>query len=186
MKMNTCTVVRSLKTRGMTLAEMIIAMGVSSLVLLASNMTFLNSSVSFAALGNYITMDSASRNAIDRMTRDIRKSKDLISYSTNQLVFKYSGTTNLVYSFDSNSGCLTEWKTGDAKTNNLLSGCSKLQFSMYQNTPQPGGTLNATTSTSQGKAISVAWKCSRGVFGRRIATEDMQQALIVIRNKPVL
>jgi len=35
---------RSLKTRGMTLAEMIIAMGVSSLVLLASNMTFLNSS----------------------------------------------------------------------------------------------------------------------------------------------
>jgi prepilin-type N-terminal cleavage/methylation domain-containing protein len=186
MKINRCTLVRSLKTRGMTLVEIMIATGIGSLVLLASNMTFLNSSVSFAALGNYITMDSASRNAIDRMTRDIRKAKDLISYSTNQLVFKYAGTTNLIYSFDSNSGYLTEWKTGDSKTNNLLSGCSNLQFSMYQNTPQPGGTLNTTLSPSQGKAISVAWKCSRRVFGRRVATEDMQQALIVIRNKPVL
>jgi len=169
----------------MTLTEMIVAMAISSLVLLVVSMTYVNSSVSFAAMGNYIMMDHASRNAIDRMTRDIRKAKDLISFSTNQLVFKYSGTTNLVYSFDSQSGNLTEWKTGDSKTNNLLSGCASLQFSIYHNIPQAGGTFSSASSSSQGKAIRVAWKCTRVVFGHRIATEDMQQGLIVIRNKPI-
>jgi len=178
--------VSSKRTRGMTLPEMMVAMGIGSIVLLAINTTFLNSSISFGAMGNYIAMDRSSRNAIDRMTRDIRKAKNLIGFSTNQLVFNFSGTTNLVYGFDTQTGNLTEWKTGDSRTNNLLTGCTSLQFTMYQNIPQPGGTFTTTTSCSQGKALSVGWKCSRVVFGRRIATEDMQQALIVIRNKPVL
>jgi len=170
----------------MTLPEMMIAMGIGSLVLLVINMTFINSSVSFGAMGNYIKMDYASRNAIDRMTRDMRRAKDLLSFSTNQLVFKYSGTTNLIYRFDFQTGNLTEWKTGDSRTNNLLSGCSNVQFSIYQNVPQASGSLPVATSSSQGKVIGVAWTCSRVVTGRRVATEDMQEALIVIRNKPVL
>jgi hypothetical protein len=31
--------------------------------------------------------------------------------------------------------------------------------------------------------LSVNWKCSRTILGNKSTTEDMQQALIVIRNK---
>jgi hypothetical protein len=95
------------------------------------------------------------------------------------------GTTNLVYQFDADAGVLTSWKTGDAKTNNLLTGCESVEFSMYKNIPLTGGTFAKTAVPSEGKSISVTWKCSRKILGKKINTEDMQEALIVIRNKPV-
>src|SRR5689334_18073782 len=109
-------------TRGMTLVELMVATGVGSLVLASIMMVFVTSNRTFVSMGNYVAMEQASRNALDQMTRDIRKSKNLLSFSTNQLVFNYSGTTNLVYRYDSQSRQLTQWKTGET-TNVLLSGC---------------------------------------------------------------
>jgi hypothetical protein len=135
-------------------------------------------------MGNYITLDRSSRNALDQMTRDIRRSRNLTSFITNQLVFVYSGTTNITYNYNPNSQQLTSWKTGDATTNVLLSGCSYLQFAMYGNIPQPGGTLTNATSVSGAKAISVNWRCSRSLINRT-NSEFIQESVIVIRNKPV-
>ena len=170
----------------MTLTEMMVAVGVGSLVLMGIGTIFTTSSMSFAAMGNYITMDHASRSAMDQMTRDIRQSKNLISYSTNQLVFDYDGAgTKLVYNWDPSSQQLTEWQTG-GQTNVLLSHCVALTFSMFNNTPLPGGTFASTTTVSAGKSFVVAWKCSQTILGRTVSSEDMQQALIVTRCKPVL
>ena len=172
-------------TRGMTLVELMVATGVGSLALLSIMTVFVTSQRTFVGMGNYVAMEQASRNALDQMTRDIRRSKNLTSFSTNQLVFNYSGTTNLTYFYDPASRKLSQWKTGGA-TNVLLSACDSLTFSMYSNIPQPGGTFSNTSVVAQGKSISVAWKCSRTILGKKFDTEDMQQALIVIRNKPVL
>jgi hypothetical protein len=169
----------------MTLAEMMVSVGVGFLVLTLVAAVFMSSSFSFTAMGNYVTMDQSSRSALDQMTRDIRRSRDLTSFATNQLVFTFSGTTNLIYKYDSSSGNLTSWKTGDTVTNVLLKGCNYLQFSMYNNVPQTGGTLNTAATVGQAKAISVNWRCSRSILGRRNTTEYIQEAVIVIRNKPV-
>lgn len=174
------------RMRGMTLPELLVGVGVGSLVLAMLGLVFTTSSRSFAAMGNYVSMDQKGRNALDQMTMNIRKAKNLVSFSTNQLVFNYAGTTNLTYRWDPSSRQLVQWKTGDVRTNILLSECDSLQFSMYKNVPLPGGTFTNTTSASEGKSISVAWKCSRTMLGRKLNTEDMQQALIAIRNKPVL
>ncbi len=174
------------RMRGVTLPEMMVGTGVGSLVLMMIALVFASSSRSFSAIGNYISMDQKSRNALDQMTRDIRRAKDLITFSTNQLVFNYAGTTNLTIRWDPSSRQLVQWKTGDTRTNILLSECDSLQFSMYKNIPLPGGGFTNTTSTAEGKSISVAWKCSRTILGKKVDTEDMQQALIAIRNKPVL
>ena len=171
-------------SRGMTLVEMLVGVGVGALVLASIMMILVTSNRTFVAMGNYVSMEQKSRSALDQMTRDIRKSKNLVSFSTNQLVFNYAGTTNLTYAYNSTTRQLTQWKTGGT-TNILLSECDSLSFSMFSNLPQPGGTWTSTTSVSQGKCISVAWKCSRTILGRKVNTEDMQQALIVIRNKPV-
>ena len=168
----------------MTLVELLVGVGVGSLVLLSVMTIFLTSNRSFVAMGNYVTMEQTSTRALSQMTRDIRKSKNLLSFTTNQLVFNFSGTTNLIYAYDPTTRLLTQWKTG-GQTNVLLSECDGLTFSMYSNLPQPGGVLSNTTSVTQGKCISVAWKCSRTIIGKKYNTEDMQEAIIVIRNKPV-
>ena len=176
---------RRVSRRAMTLIELLVAIGVGSLLLMIIMVVFASSGRSFAAMGNYVDLDRASRNALDRMSRDIRRAKNLISYSTNQLVFNFAGTTNLIYEFDPDAGVLTSWKTGDSSTNYLLTGCEKLEFSMYRNIPLAGGVFAKTTIPAEGKSISVAWKCSRKILGKKVNSEDMQEALIVIRNKPV-
>jgi hypothetical protein len=143
-----------------------------------------NSTFSFADMGNYMLMDRASRNALDHLTRDARNSADLTSFATNQLVFKYAGTTNLIYKYDSSAGQLTSWKTGDAQTNTLLTGVTNLVFTMYDNIPLSGGTNATTTVVTHAKGIGIAWNCVRTSVWRR-SSEEMQQAIIVIRNKPV-
>jgi len=173
------------KLQAMTLVEMMVAVGVGSMVLMSMAVIFATSSRSFAAIGNYVGMDRASRNALDQMSRDIRRSRDLISFSNTKLEFNYLGATNLVYNWNSSLQQLTQWKTGDAKTNVLLTNCAWLQFSMYKNIPLPGGTNATTTLPSEGKAISVAWKCSQKILSKTVTSEDMQQAMIVIRNKLV-
>src|SRR6266496_1915963 len=84
-------------TGGMTLVEMMVAVGVGCLVLMSMALVFASSSRSFVAMGNYVSMDRASRNALDQMSRDMRASKDLTNFSSTQLVFKYLGSTNLIY-----------------------------------------------------------------------------------------
>ena len=176
---------KSPKRLGMTLVESLMGVGVSSLVLTSLMFVFLTSNRSFIAIGNYVNLDQASRLAVEQMTRDIRNSQNLTSFATNQLVFTYSGTTNLTYLYDPAGRTLTSWKTGGG-TNTLLTGCDFFQFSMYNNVPQPGGTLSNTISVSSAKALSSAWRCSRKILGTKVNTENMQEALIVIRNKPVL
>ena len=168
----------------MTLLEMLIAVGVGSLVLMSLMMVFMTSNRSFIAMGNYVNLDQTSRLAVEKMTRDIRNSQNLTSFSSNQLVFTYSGTISLVYSYNSSARTLTSWKSGGA-TNMLLTGCDSLLFSMYDNVPQPGGTFSNAASVSQAKLIGANWKCSRTVLGKKATSEFMQQALIVVRNKTV-
>ena len=79
---------------------------------------------------------------------------------------------------------MTSWKTGGT-TNTLLTQCDALQFSMFNNVPQPGATFTNAASVASAKAISVSWRCSRTILGAKVNTENMQEALIVIRNKPV-
>lgn len=167
---------------GWALSEMLVSLGIGITFLMAMVIIFLTSNISFCAMGSYLSMDRSSRNALDRMSRNIRNSKALTSFSSTMLQFNYdtAATTNLVYRYA--SGNLTEeWTTGGTTTTNtLLTGCDSLTFSLFQRDLTP----TTDVSSGAGKIISVAWKCSAQVFTTRRASEDMQQAQIVIRNQP--
>ncbi len=171
---------RSRAALGMTLPEMLVAVWVGSIILMVMAMVFMNSARSFAAMGNYVSLDSNSRNALDHMTREIRQAGNLVEFGPARLKFARYGLTNsfLVYNWDPESRQLTEWATGSTVTNLLLSECDRLTFSLYNTAFAP------TTTISGSKALSVAWSCSRTILGNK-TTEDMQQALIVMRNKPL-
>ena len=165
--------------RGMTLPEMMVAVAVGSLILMVMAHVFMTSAFSFAAMSNYVGMGSNSRNALDHMTREIRQAGDLLEFSPTRLKFSLLGQTNafLVYEWDATSRQLTELKTGDTMTKVLLIGCDQLAFSMRDSSFAP------TTAISKSKGISVAWKCSRRILANQTTSEDMTQALIIMRNK---
>ncbi len=164
--------------QGMTAPEMLVAVGVGSLLLMVMAQVFLSGTFAFAAMGNYVSMDSNSRMALDHMTREIRQAGNLTEFSPTRLQFTLHAQTNstLVYSWDAGSRQLTEWKTGNTCTNILLTECDQLAFSMLN------GAFTPTTNLSAGKGIKAAWKCSRTILGKKTTTEDMEQALIVMRN----
>jgi len=171
---------RSKATRGMTLVEMMVAVAVGSLILMVMAQVFLTGAFGFASMSNYVSMGSRSRNALDHMTREIRQASTLLEFSPTRLKFSLQGQTNsfLVYEWNGASRQLTESKTGDPEARVLLSGCDQLAFSMRNSVFAP------TTAISESKGIRVAWKCSRTILNRT-TTEDMEQALIVMRNKPI-
>jgi type II secretory pathway pseudopilin PulG len=166
---------------GMALPEMMVAVAVGSLILMVLAQVFMTSAFSFAAIGNYVSLGSNSRLALDQMTREIRQAGNLVEFSPSRLKFALQGQTNafLIYEWDAQSRQLTESKTGDPQTRVLLPECDRLAFAMRDSAFAP------TTAVSQGKGISVAWQCSRTVLGKKTTTEDMEQALIIMRNKPL-
>jgi prepilin-type N-terminal cleavage/methylation domain-containing protein len=169
---------RTKAARGMTLVEIMVAVGVGSLLLATLAVVFVSSTRNFVAMGNYVSMDSSSRNALDRMTREIRRAGDLTYFSPTRMVFaQRDGSGSLVYEWNEDTHQLTEWKSGDSAASVLLRECDRLLFTLKTST------FASTTDAADGKAIAVEWRCSRTILGKKTNTEDMEQALIVIRNK---
>ena len=171
------------QSAGWVLTESMLSVGIGISFLVGLMGIFISSSVSFVGIGNYINIDRNSRNALDRMTWNIRNAKVLTSFDPSVLVFNYdeAGTTNLTYRYDASSRLVTEeWTVSGATTvNTLLRACDSLVFSLYDRD------LATTTDVSagQGKVISVTWHCSGSALSCT-NTEYMQQAQIVIRNQP--
>jgi type II secretory pathway component PulJ len=166
--------------QAMTLVEMLVAVGVGSLVLIGMAVIFMTSARSYVAMGNYVSMDAASRTAIDHMSLQVRQAGKITEFSPTHLKFSLAAQPSsfLVYDWNPANGCLTEWQTGNTVTNTLLTGCDALTFSLVN------AAFNSTTNFPASKGLSVNWKCSRKILGNKSTTEEMQQALIVIR-KPL-
>jgi len=165
---------------GISVLEMMVAGSLASLVFAATAMLWIFSTRSFVALGNYSDLDKASRNALDLMSRDIRQTKSLSTFSPTSLTFQDWDGGALTYTYDSNARTLTKQKNG---VNTLLLGqCDYLNFDISQRNPSNNFTFYATTNASLAKLIDVSWKCSRTILGAKINTESVQTAKIVIRN----
>jgi hypothetical protein len=164
---------------------MMVAVGVGAVVLMVVGTVFMSSNRMFIDLSNYVGIDQDSEHALERMTRDIRKSRDIVSFNTNRIEFFYDATKRLSFTYDPAARQLVRSVTGESDTC-LMKDCDFLEFSMYKNAPLAGGTVGQTTVPGLGKCIRVTWRCSRTVLDQTHQSENMEQALIVIRNKPVL
>src|SRR5881296_4036723 len=89
----TNTTFRTHKARrsGMTLVELLIAVGISGMIFVAVGMMIFFSGRSYAALANYVDLDSRSRGALDRMSKEIRQvdcvtNSATVALPTGQLV----------------------------------------------------------------------------------------------------
>jgi len=145
---------------------------------------------SVGAMGNYTQMDSKSQQAVDLMLREIRGANLVVDYKTNSSTswLKVANTlsspaiTN-TFTWTADTGLLTWDRPGQA-TRTLLSGCDSWNFAFYIRVPDSNGVFYATADASTCKLINMSWKCSRGNITKKMNTESIVTAEVVLRNKP--
>jgi type II secretory pathway component PulJ len=170
------------RSAGLSLLEMMIGITIASIAFAAMASFTIYTARSFSAVGNYNDLDRASRNTLDILTRDIRESRALTYYTTNQLVFTANDTNTNSFNYNKTAGTLTRTKGTDSTV--LLTGCDALQFHISQRWPSNNFMFYppASNALSQAKLVDVSWRCSRKILGQKFNTESVQTAKIVIRN----
>ena len=162
----------------MTLVEVLIALGICGILMVAVASMTMFSSKSLAGLYNYVDLSTANRVTLDKMTREIRQVQRLTAFTTNKLTFVDHDGKELVYEYVPDERVLKRTKDGTVET--FLSECDKLSFTLFQrNTLQ--GTFDQGKTNFDSKIINVSWTSSRMILGNRINTEPVQSAKIVIR-----
>ena len=164
----------------MTLVELLVALGIGGLLMMAVASMAMFSSKSLAGLYNYVDLCSANRLALDKMTREIRQTQRLSAFTTNKLTFVDYDGTNLVYHYFPADRVLMRSKNGIDDT--LLTGCDNLTFTLFQRNTLKG-TFDQGTTNLDSKVINVNWTCSRSILGNRVNTEPAQSAKIVVRKR---
>jgi type II secretory pathway pseudopilin PulG len=166
---------------GVTLVELMVGMGIAGLVMLIIAPLSLYSGRSFAEIANYSDLNCRSINALDRLTKEIRQSSGLLSYSSTEITITNGpGKPNIAYAYLPASREVV--RREGATTTVLLRQCDSVDFRMYQRTPKPGGHEQYETSDPGScKVITVKWVCSRKMLGARRNTDEVQTARVVIR-----
>ena len=164
------------------MVEFLITLAVSALLFLAVAVLGLYSGRSFAGLVNYTDLDTRSRGALDRMTRDVRQVNRLVSNTATSLVFEDGDGAALRYAYSPQNRTLSRIKSSSTEV--LLTECDSLSFAIFQRNPI-GGTYDQypTATPATAKLINVTWTCSRGILGTTMNTENVQTAKIVIRKQ---
>jgi len=183
-------------TDGISLVEVMIAIGLGSLVLAAVSSLTMYAAKATTAMDNYVDLDSKSRYALDVISREIRQSSGVLSFQTNLPVMTLTLTNanqaaTVTLTYDSNARTVVMSKTGQADLT-ALTECDTWNYALYQRTPYitatnvlyyPATNTAGVVSASLCKLINLSWKCSRTIFAEKVNTESVQAAEIVLRSK---
>ena len=157
-------------------------MSIGVLALGAACLLWANASRTCAMFLNYMDMSIASKNALDRISQEIRNARTVQSCSGNQLVLLDSTNGQVTLSYDSAAQKLT-YEKGTARTV-LLKECSSFEFSLFQRTPMAGTyNLYTTSTTNLLKVVQMKWTCSRKLTGDRQNAESQVSSKVVLRNQ---
>lgn len=172
-----CSITSTKKRKtGIALAELMVASGIGVMLLATLTVTYVFYLRSFASLENYMTLNSESQLALNRMTREIRQADLLSSYSANKLTFLVDGKS-VSYSYDPAQQTLS--RTSGSDNDAMLFTCTYWTNNIYDRNMN---LLTAATATNC-KVVQLTWICARAVLGHTNNTEDVQSAKVVIRKQ---
>jgi hypothetical protein len=179
-------------TQAMSLMEMMVALSLSVIVLTMVMLLYIFGLRSFAAMGNYAELNSQSRLALDEMSREIRQSTSVLGAEPNGatrwlLVANTNASPATIdrFSWNQGNGAMVwdRWQGGNKTTKTNLVGCDLWTFEMYTRAPDTNGFFSATKDISLCKLINMNWKCTRTILGKKLNSEAVLTAEIVLRNK---
>lgn len=180
----------------MTLTDLMVAVAIGGIVMAVVMSLSLYSTRSFVAMGNYVDLDQYSRNAVDQMVKEIRQASALVALQTNMpksLTFSNPAGYTISYTWYSNENASSLVQVKNGQRTMLLAGCDKWEFKACKRVPIPNTTnefypatnLAGVLDPSLCKLIDMSWKCSRTILGKKINTESVQTAQVVLRNQRV-
>lgn len=168
---------------GFSFVEFMVSMGIGSMVLLIVAGLMFYTGRSVAAIANYVELDAASRNALDRMSKQIRQTHGLIEATESKLVFQDSDGTKLAFIYDPISRELRSYRNDVADRKPLLTECDSLKFLIFQRNPVEGSyNQYPAAQAASAKLVQLRWTCSRSLLDKW-NTESVQSAKIVIRKQ---
>jgi hypothetical protein len=176
------------------MVEVLVAMGLGSIILAGVASLIMYASKSSLAMVNYTDLDGKSRFALDVISREIRQANALMAFQTNRSLTMTNSdqATAITLTYDPTARTLVMSKSGTDQT--LLTECDNFAFSLYQRTPYvantnigivyyPATNTAGVVDVRLCKLINLSWKCSRTIFAQKVNTESVQSAQIVLRNK---
>jgi prepilin-type N-terminal cleavage/methylation domain-containing protein len=172
-----------------TLVEMMVAVALFSIASTAMSTLFLYSIKSFASMANYAMLDRENREAMDRLTRELRQAKYVAAYTSNSignsLTFHSGNGTDVTYAFQQGQRRMVRVENGVSQV--VLTNCNLLEFGLFQRNPSsnsygllPVASANWTQSV---KVVQLTWKTSRTVINGPVNSENVQTARVVIRKQ---
>jgi prepilin-type N-terminal cleavage/methylation domain-containing protein len=174
--------------QGMTLIELMIAMGIFSVVSMALMTIFIFSLRSFETMSNYANLDRDNRLAMAMITRDVRQASYVANYVADPPTLTLvSGSEKISYLYDEKAQTLTR-SSSDEGDKVLLERCSELKFNLFQRNAVGGSydvfPVAKGSWTNTAKVVELSWKTNRRLKGTsRINSEYMETARIVIRKQ---
>lgn len=167
------------ETGAFTLAEVMIASAIASLLAIAIVVTTLQMLFSFRAVTNYSTNEQQSRNTTDWLSRDIRKASAVTQTSTNNLSITLTNTV-VTYAYDPMGKTVTRSAPNGTKV--LLNGCLQAGFTIYNEYVLGAAYGQFTPGTTSTKLVGYYWHCGTTNGDGTVNSTDAQSALVVMRN----
>ncbi len=167
---------------GFTLIELLVSVACGTIVCAALGMCSVFIARTFASMSNYVSLDTYSRLAVDKITSEVRQSAGVSSCTSNRLSLIDHDGVALQFIYSPVTKTLTRMKDADSTV--LLMDCEAFAFSMFQRNPI-SGTYDQypTASPSTCKIVSMDWICARSVLGSIRNSESVQTAKVVIRKQ---
>ena len=175
-----------------TLVEMMVAVGIFSLSGIALMGMYMFSVKSMAAMYNYSLLDQYNRQAMDKLTLEIRQAKQVQSYDTSSITIlsaNADGSTGplIQYLFVPSTQKLVRNDLTDGTSTLLLNNCSLLTFQLFTRCPSNGvfGSFPVAVNnwSNTVKVLQLTWKTSIHTPICVGVSENIQTARVVIRKQ---
>ena len=176
----------------MSLIELMVSVFLAGIVLTMVMLLFMFGLRSFAAMGNYAELNGQSRHALDVMSKEIRQSSHVLGAQSNgDARWLIVANTNVVpavtniYSWAQGTGVM-RWDRMQGGRHTIvtnLTSCDMWDFTMCIRSPDAKGVFPTTQDPSRCKLINMSWKCTRSILGKKVNSESVLTAEIVLRNK---
>ena len=168
-----------------TMIEMMIAVAVFSIAGGAMGSAYLFGLRSFQSLSNYAKLDKENREAVDRISRELREASSISSfdnYLQNKLVFVDGNGKSITYQFNRYAQTLS--RTSNGVVSVMLTNCSLINFNLGTRAVSTNYVYDATTDPNHAKIIDLTWKTSKSLMGGRLTeSENIQTARIILRKQ---
>ena len=175
----------------MTLVEVVVAAGITSIIALAICTSMIYSGRTLWGLRNYIELDNSSRNSLEYLMADLRVASGITGVVSNSggltlTCTNASRSGTIQYTWDSASNTVQRIIREGARVERkfVLTNCDQFDIKVMTRTMASNWEPTETQNWSQGKFVVVTWHCTKKItVSGAVNTEKIQTARIMLRNQ---